>query len=359
MTRRLSSHERRRQIVEATLELLADTSVESITTRQVAKRVGVTQPALFRHFRSRDQILAAVVEHTRGELEALALAALEHQSEPLVALDSLLQALFDHMANHPGLPRLLFFSAAADRSARYAAPIQRLVSAQRALVAELVSQAQRAGSISAEVNPRRAGFVMVALIQGTVLQQTPTPADARQTAAELMAFWLSGMVGGLHRPTSPAPAAVVVESKLAAISTLDVRPILDTGDDPLDTILETLRRVPEDGVLILTAPFEPRPLLKLLAAKGYRTQCELVASKTWRVEILPSSAPVPMDLRDLEAPGPAERVLQTVATFESGSCLIARVPRVPRLLLPQLDQRGLRWQVQDEGHGAILHVRMP
>ena len=91
MTRRFSSLERRRQIVEATLELLATTSVESITTCQVAKHVGVTQPALFRHFLSRDQILAAVVEHARGELETLALAALEHPADPLAALDSLLR----------------------------------------------------------------------------------------------------------------------------------------------------------------------------------------------------------------------------------------------------------------------------
>ena len=39
-------------MVEAALRLLGEVPLEGLTTRLVAAEVGVSQPALFRHFRS-------------------------------------------------------------------------------------------------------------------------------------------------------------------------------------------------------------------------------------------------------------------------------------------------------------------
>ena len=72
MTNRLPTAERRAQIVDATLSLLATTPVARITTRQIAEQVGISQPALFRHFESREALLSAVVDRARTALQAAA-----------------------------------------------------------------------------------------------------------------------------------------------------------------------------------------------------------------------------------------------------------------------------------------------
>ena len=50
MTRRLPTAQRREQIVLATLQLLVDSPVSQLTTRNIAAHIGISQPALFRHF---------------------------------------------------------------------------------------------------------------------------------------------------------------------------------------------------------------------------------------------------------------------------------------------------------------------
>lgn len=63
----------RDQIVEAALDLLGEVGLDKLSTRLVAHRLGVQQPALYWHFKNKQQLLAAMNaevlrrEHTRRE----------------------------------------------------------------------------------------------------------------------------------------------------------------------------------------------------------------------------------------------------------------------------------------------------
>jgi AcrR family transcriptional regulator/uncharacterized protein (DUF2249 family) len=366
MSRRFSSVERRGQIVEATLALLADTPADRITTRQVAREVGISQPALFRHFRSRDEILEAAVAHTRVQLEKLASGALAREDSPLESVCALVRGLVDHVARNPGMPRLLFYDVATGEDARYHAPLKHLVSMQRALLGELVRRAQGAGAVSRAVDPTRAAGLLVAVLQGAMLQWQLSDRESplEEIVEPAFDFWLAALRGGEPRARSGdvhTPAGDAADGSPARfIEALDVRPLLSEGRDPLDTILAALERLPATGILKLTAPFRPSPLLSLLSGRGYRASAREEAPGVWRVEAQPPDSPEIVDLRELEAPEPLERILAATARLEAGDVLIARVPRFPRLLLPHLEERGLAWEVHEEADGtALVHVRRP
>ncbi|MFZ4896447.1 TetR/AcrR family transcriptional regulator C-terminal domain-containing protein [Plantibacter sp. Mn2098] len=52
----------RQQIVAAALELLDEVGLDRLTTRALAQRLGVQQPALYWHFKNRDELLASMAE---------------------------------------------------------------------------------------------------------------------------------------------------------------------------------------------------------------------------------------------------------------------------------------------------------
>ncbi len=348
--KRLPSEERRPQIVQAALDLLAGTSVERLSTRQIAERVGISQPALFRHFASRDAIFEAVVAQTRAGLEPLIEQAVLRGG--LDAVGVLARGLFAYIEENPGLPRLLFHDLAGGESP-YHASLVHLASMQRNLVAELVRDAQRSGAAPASVDPAQAGALFVALVQGTLLQARLGEGHA-PGADGLVAVWRAAIDSGEPRGVSRSAEAL---EPLPALATLDVRPLLAEGTDPLEAILAHLARLPSDGVLKLTAPFRPTPLLTLLEGRGYRVTSTEVDRKTWVVEVLAPAAPEPVDLRDLHAPEPMERVLLAVSRLKPGEGYLARVPRVPRPLLAQLASRGLLALAHKEhDRSALIYV---
>lgn len=84
----------------------------------------------------------------------------------------------------------------------------------------------------------------------------------------------------------------------------------------------------------------------------------MVKSVSYKFSVLGSQAPEIVDLRDLEAPGPMEKVLLACSQLVVGEFFLAHVPRTPIMLFPQLESRGLRWWVHEEAdQSALLLIR--
>ncbi len=65
MSMRLKAHERRQQILEVAGELFADRGFAGVTTRELAQRLGITEPILYRHFASKEDLWLAVKRQAR------------------------------------------------------------------------------------------------------------------------------------------------------------------------------------------------------------------------------------------------------------------------------------------------------
>ena len=74
--------------------------------------------------------------------------------------------------------------------------------------------------------------------------------------------------------------------------------------------------------------------------------------------VLGSQTPDIIDLRDLEAPEPMEKVLLACSQLDAGDFFLAHLPHVPTMLFPHLETRGLNWWVhEEEDHSALLLIR--
>ena len=61
----------RARILDVALELIADRGFAATSTREIAERLGFTKAALYYHFRTKDDLLAAIVGTVMADLETL------------------------------------------------------------------------------------------------------------------------------------------------------------------------------------------------------------------------------------------------------------------------------------------------
>lgn len=139
---------------------------------------------------------------------------------------------------------------------------------------------------------------------------------------------------------------------------IDVRPDLAAGREPFGRIMAAVAALPEDGVLLLRAPFEPVPLYQVLGRKGFAHRTEQVAEDHWVVAF--SRPTVVLDVRGLEPPEPMTRTLEALDRLPPGGTLLQINERVPRFLLPRLAERGFAAEVTERADGEVhVLIRRP
>jgi uncharacterized protein (DUF2249 family) len=80
------------------------------------------------------------------------------------------------------------------------------------------------------------------------------------------------------------------------IITLDVRDDLRAGREPFPRIMETVGRLRDGEQLRILAPFEPRPLIGVLAAQGFLATVTKMDDGDFAVLFTPAASPADADV---------------------------------------------------------------
>ncbi|WP_280397504.1 TetR/AcrR family transcriptional regulator [Nocardia carnea] len=101
------STETRERIQAAALELFATRGIRETSLRQIAERLGITKPALYYHFSSREELLRSLVQPLVDDVEAVIAADEARAGREPVAARELLTRYFDVSYEHRAVTALL------------------------------------------------------------------------------------------------------------------------------------------------------------------------------------------------------------------------------------------------------------
>jgi len=166
----LSAEERRAVTVEAVIALAAEQNPTDITTGAIAKRMGVTQGALFRHFPSKDAILQAVMEWVSERLLARIDKATAAVTSPVEALEAAFTAHIEFIAEHPGVPRMLFGELQRAEQTVAKRMAHTLIQRYGERLGRLVADGKERGELAATLDDKAAVTLFIGTIQGLVMQ---------------------------------------------------------------------------------------------------------------------------------------------------------------------------------------------
>jgi AcrR family transcriptional regulator len=85
---RLPAAERRLELVETAVRVFSEGSYRGTTTAEIARAAGVSEPILYRHFASKQDLYFAALDHVWAKARAAWEAALAEEADVLAALDA-------------------------------------------------------------------------------------------------------------------------------------------------------------------------------------------------------------------------------------------------------------------------------
>lgn len=166
----LPAEKRRAVTVETVIELAGEQNPSDITTSAIARRMGLTQGALFRHFPNKEAIIGAVMEWVAERLLARVEQAAQKQSSPLAALEAMFLAHVEFVAEHPGIPRMLFGELQRAGETAPKLMVRTLIHRYGELLGRIIELGKESGELDDRLDTEAAATLFIGTIQGLVMQ---------------------------------------------------------------------------------------------------------------------------------------------------------------------------------------------
>ncbi|RDD60939.1 TetR/AcrR family transcriptional regulator, partial [Ferruginivarius sediminum] len=166
-----TGEERRRQILDTMLRMAGEQGPDAVTTKALAARIGVSEPALYRHFPEGKPQMWRALATVLGERMQTAWRAALGEGDPAPArLRQLVAAQLRLIVTTPALPAILFSRTLHRGNAALRAGVAEVAGRFHARLEHIIADGQRTGKIDPGVEPDAAAWLVISVVQGTAIR---------------------------------------------------------------------------------------------------------------------------------------------------------------------------------------------
>ena len=195
---RLPAESRKQQIVETVLELVAAHGAEAVSFQLIADRIGVTQPAVLRHFPTKEALWLAVMEWLEEHLVGIYASADEADEAALVVLSGMFLQHIRLIERYPALAKLVLSDHLRLQFPSLQARFGTIHKGYMARLSAILDRAKSEDSVSETVDPKDAATMFLSLVQGLGFQFAiaRVQGGVQSEAERLLALYLRGLMSG-------------------------------------------------------------------------------------------------------------------------------------------------------------------
>jgi uncharacterized protein (DUF2249 family) len=160
---------------------------------------------------------------------------------------------------------------------------------------------------------------------------------------------------------------------------VDVRPFIETGEDPLNVVLQKVQALDAGQILKIVNSFEPTPLMHLLGRQGFESYSEILTDELVQTYFYKKSNTLltlptimssndeawcevlevfkgkleTIDVRQHEMPLPMHIILDALETLPNEKALFVYHKRIPVFLLSELEEQKFSCRIREISDGEV------
>lgn len=143
---------RKEELIITTIEIINENGLQGLSTREVARRGGISESTIFKHFKSKNELILAVLEHFSQYDQAIMVSLEKRDIEPDEEISEFINFFTTYYENYPEITVILHSFASLIVEEDFRAIVIQIFEGRIAFVKNLVDKAIAAGRFKAQTN---------------------------------------------------------------------------------------------------------------------------------------------------------------------------------------------------------------
>ncbi|MEZ5653270.1 MAG: nucleoid occlusion factor SlmA [Burkholderiaceae bacterium] len=173
--------ERRVQILQTLAAMLQEPDSDRVTTAALARRLNVSEAALYRHFASKAQMFEGLIDFIERTLFSLINQISAQEADALRQLRTIIGMLLAFAEKNPGMTRVLVGEALVNEDGRLQNRINEITDRLETAIKQVVRNAVTAGRLPQQIDAGARANLILAFVLGRWLRFAKTGFKRRPT----------------------------------------------------------------------------------------------------------------------------------------------------------------------------------
>ncbi|OQC05792.1 MAG: Fatty acid metabolism regulator protein [Candidatus Cloacimonetes bacterium ADurb.Bin089] len=179
---------RQKDILKAAIAIIANQGYEKLTTKNLATKIGVTEAALYRHFKNKRELVTMIL----GYFERISNDVLQEIRDgaysPLESIRHFVEDRYILFSKYPDLAKVIFSEELFKNDPTFKGQFQCIMHKHKQAVENYILQAQQEGKIRSDLSPTQLFRIIVGSMRFTVTQWNLSDGafDLKQEGSELI-----------------------------------------------------------------------------------------------------------------------------------------------------------------------------
>ena len=161
---------RKDQILQSLARMLENSPGERITTAALAKEVGVSEAALYRHFPSKARIFEGLIKFMEETLFLRISKILKEEPSAELRCQKILTLLLTFSQKNPGITRLLTGDVLSGETERLRERIVQFYNRLESQLKQILREAQVRENLKPVISPTALANLLLAVVEGRLVQ---------------------------------------------------------------------------------------------------------------------------------------------------------------------------------------------
>lgn len=156
--------ERQKEIVEAALELITKKGIQGLTIKNLAKKIGISEPAIYRHYDNKIHILIAILEFFKSNTEQIFKKELNNDNKAIDKIEHLFTKHFNSFSATPSLVSVIFSEEIFRNEPILIEKISEVIDKNDKILTSIIISGQKSGEIRTDIEAKH----LSTMIMGTL-----------------------------------------------------------------------------------------------------------------------------------------------------------------------------------------------
>jgi TetR/AcrR family transcriptional regulator len=161
---------RRDQILQALAHMLESSPGKTITTARLAKAVGVSEAALYRHFPSKAKMFEGLIEFIEETLFSRVSRIQQEESRAVAQCEAVLTLLLHFAERNPGMCRILIGDALAGEVERLRSRVAQVFDRLETQLKQIIREAELREGLRTEMTATQTANLLLSAAEGRINQ---------------------------------------------------------------------------------------------------------------------------------------------------------------------------------------------